>query len=144
MTRIEVRLVGEEETVRRTIVQMAATADIIAQAFRPAQSADGIRAYLTVDVPDNRPVFEGIPGRVRPTRQDEERTVAMLQARPGEWARIGTYSSNHTARQTASAIRRGRRACYAPAGAYEAEYHPTGDGSGAWRVYARYIGGGLR
>lgn len=143
MTRIEVRLVGEEEAVRRTVVQLAAAADIVGQAFRQARTADSIRAYLTVDVPEGGPVFENVPRR-RPTPQDEARTVAMLQARPGEWARIGTYPSNHTARQTASLIRRGRRACYAPAGAYEAEQHPASDGSGAWRVYARYVGGGSR
>lgn len=153
MTRVNVRIVGEAVAVGRLLAALESAAEVSGTSFYPpgtlypnASGGGGTRAYLSVVVPEDVPllVFGELPPRRRkapPTRDEEERTAGELKARPGEWACVGSYVSDGSARQTASHIRTGRRACYGPAGAFEA-VHRADDASGRWRVYARYVGGG--
>jgi hypothetical protein len=63
--------------------------------------------------------------------------AAQLRERPGEWARIGAYSTGTSARSMAQSIKTGQRRAWAPAGAYEAISRTV---DGEHRVYARYVG----
>ncbi|GHA00952.1 response regulator transcription factor [Streptomyces echinoruber] len=64
--------------------------------------------------------------------------AAELRAAPGSEAVVGTYGTRHTARSTASGIRRGQLSPYQPAGAYTAWY--SRKAAGMWVVHARYLG----
>lgn len=64
--------------------------------------------------------------------------AAQLAARPGEWARLGTYHHQVTAAGMARRIRTGETAAFRPAGAYEAVSRGV---DGEYGVWARYVGG---
>lgn len=59
--------------------------------------------------------------------------AAALKERPGEWAKIQTYSNAGTASKAANNIRKGIVSAYRPAGSFEA----TIRGCDLW---ARYVG----
>lgn len=64
--------------------------------------------------------FETLPpptaGRGTPRARAMAILAADMTANPGQWARVGTYSTAPSARTTASLIRRGEPAAYTPAG----------------------------
>ncbi len=64
--------------------------------------------------------------------------AAALRARPGQWARIGTYSNSGSASSMVQTIRMARTRAYEPAGAFEAVSRTV---KGVHGVWARYKGG---
>lgn len=67
---------------------------------------------------------------------DHERVAKVLRSRPGEWALIMTgVAPGHV-----SAIKKGQKAAYRPAGSFEAVQRASETVKGKIDVYARYIG----
>lgn len=63
--------------------------------------------------------------------------AADLTANPGEWARVGEYKTDASTRTTASLVRTGKLAGFAPRGAFEATARTD---SGRPVVHARFVG----
>lgn len=59
--------------------------------------------------------------------------AAELRARPGEWAKVSTSTSNGTAYQIASQLRLGKYRPFQPAGQFEAVKR-------GFDVWARFVG----
>lgn len=60
-----------------------------------------------------------------------------LREQPGQWLPVGDYSSDQGGYGTARHINLGTIPAYQPAGAYEARFEATENGT---RVHARYVG----
>lgn len=73
---------------------------------------------------------------MRRTLTNHRVIAEACRATPGEWQRVRTYPSWHSAISTVSHIRRGFLPAYSPAGAFDAEARRDEDGEAV--VYARY------
>lgn len=76
---------------------------------------------------------------VKHPRIDHEARAEKMKSHPGEWVKIGDYSSGDSARCTARNIKAADDfPQYVPKGAYETRVRLTDDGA---VLYARYTGG---
>ena len=64
--------------------------------------------------------------------------AAAVKKRPGQWAKVRTYSGSASARNIASHINKGRIAAF-DGGGYEATSRTNHDGT--YSIYLRYVGG---
>lgn len=71
-------------------------------------------------------------------RASHHALARQLRAKPGEWGRIGSYSSAESASATAYTVRHAKVTAWVPEGHYEAVARKV---EGEYRVYARYVGG---
>jgi hypothetical protein len=80
--------------------------------------------------------FEDPPARTNSKPTKHERAATRLRKHPGEWARVGTYTTASSANSMAHMIRKAKAKPYAPAGSFEAVSRTVGH---SYRVYARFL-----
>ena len=80
-------------------------------------------------------VWETPPPAAEEVRVNRVDVLKASVVRPGEWARLGAWPKESTARQAASDARKGRTLKEYPPGEFEARVAADGD---EWKVWVRF------
>lgn len=84
-------------------------------------------------------VWEAPPTTARAARVDRQAVLRQVVSRPGAWARLGEWTIEATARQTASDVRCGRALKDHPPGTFEASVGLVPDKPGVHGVWVRFV-----